>query len=467
MLIVKEYADLGALLYDDIPLSTSDNNPYHLPICVFFIRNVKFVNDHVYIFFNKNVTAIEITLIVKHYLGIEDSNDFVIDPPIEVGDHTVHKVEQKEGRRYNLWEFLGDTFVKLSGCGTFNKNYCLETGVFKPNTALFDVATRKHEMTSMKKAVEIKTRNRDQIYDAVNSGFSERISKMRNTVQQDLFKIYIEGLKFEGRLMWENYYIDKQKTKKGGLVYGEDRRLELTYSSMEYLDEHTPKDIVMHIENGLATLNVAIPADISDETMTKAKAASTKAAADAKAAAEAKVAAEAKAAVDAKAAAEEKAAAEARAAAEKTFDTTFSDTKEELKEAIRKISQFTAWMSNWTKKKHYNCHNGYEIETKRKAIDTAFFDEYKTEEQNEIINSLKLCRQTYQSQKKIETNKKIFIDYTYNMVADHWIREPLETYLSFSDSDLKHFNIRVYSNNEELSALWFNVIEDCRDYSSS
>jgi len=270
----------GALLYDYIPLSTSRNLGYNLPICVFFLRKVNILNnDHVYIFFNKNVTAEEITLIVKHYLGIGDRENFLTTPPITVSNASVHEVEEEIYD--NLWEFLGDTFVKLSGCETFNNNYCLETGVFDPKRALFDVVTIKHEMTSMSKAVEIKTRNRSNIQEFLLHGFSQRIPEMRTTVQPDLFKIYIERLK--SQLDWDPHVINRQKEQKernkqfgknGGFVFGEDRELKLTYSKMMYLDQYTPKKIVMNIQYQLQELShVVIPDDISDETKTDAKAA--------------------------------------------------------------------------------------------------------------------------------------------------------------------------------------------------
>jgi len=254
----------GALLYDKIPLSTSRNVPYHLPICVFFISDQFMFKDHVYIFFNKNVTADEITLIVKHYLGIE-SDDFSIQPPITVSNASVHDVKEQY-----LWGFLGNTFVKLSGCETFNNNYCLETGVFQPNIALFDVVTTKHKMTSMGKAVEIKTRSRGEIEKLFrgDGGFTKKIPQMSTTIQPDLFKIYIEGLKSMNRLHWDDYDINRQKTQKKQngekyRVYGEDRQLEVTYSGMKYLDKHTPKTIVMLIQRGLQILSwFSIPDDI-------------------------------------------------------------------------------------------------------------------------------------------------------------------------------------------------------------
>ena len=63
----------GVLLYDEIPLSTPTEKAkvYRFPICVFFLKSDTL---DVYIFFNKNVTGDEITLTVKHFLGIDDAN---------------------------------------------------------------------------------------------------------------------------------------------------------------------------------------------------------------------------------------------------------------------------------------------------------------------------------------------------------------------------------------------------------
>jgi hypothetical protein len=261
----------GALLYDDIPLLTRYNSPYHLPICVFFIRNMNFVNDHVYIFFNKNVTPDEIRLVVKHYLGIE-SDDFLIEPSIEqITNASDHIVSSGDGLNY-LWEFLGDKFVKLGGCML---NYCLESGVFQPNTPLFNVVTTKHKMTIGGKAVEIKTRSRKEItplFDRYGK-FSKKIPQMRDTIQAKLFKTYIQQLKKDGIIQWDETDLNKQRDNKkrygdkylenGAVVYGDDRKLDVTWSDMVYLDKFTPKQIVMNILHGLKEgMWFSIPKDI-------------------------------------------------------------------------------------------------------------------------------------------------------------------------------------------------------------
>lgn len=241
----KEIFGFGALLYDYIPVPTPFIDHYNLPICVFFIRNMTLVNDHVYIFFNKNVTADEITLIVKHYLGIE-SDDFSINPPITVSGHTKHVWE---GNLDNLWEFLGDTFVKLSKCEIMSNKYCLETGVFEPNTPLFKVKTKPHKMTSNGKEVEIKTRSRDEIKKLFESDgdFRKKIPQMSTTIQPDLYKSYIDGVISENKHL-ENV---SDKTKQDLKKKAEKRSLKVTYSSITYSDTLTPKDIVINFQNGL------------------------------------------------------------------------------------------------------------------------------------------------------------------------------------------------------------------------
>ena len=143
--------------------------------------------------------------------------------------------------------------------------------------------------------------------------------------------------------------------------------------------------------------------------------------------------------------------------AENKFDTTFtSTTKEQLKEAIGKISQFTAWMSDWKKKNNiYDDDEWDEVVKRRNKINAAFLVKYTTENQRkEITDSLKLCRQTYQTSQN-PNEKKIFIDYfTYTMVADYQLRYRLQKYLELSESV-----IEKYSENKELSALWSKVIE--------
>ena len=143
--------------------------------------------------------------------------------------------------------------------------------------------------------------------------------------------------------------------------------------------------------------------------------------------------------------------------AEDKFNTTTftSASNEQLKEAIGKISQFTAWMSDWKKKNNiYDDDEWDEVVKRRNYINAKFLAQYKTDEQSEIIKSLKLCRQTYQ---KIQNpnEKTIFSDYfTYNMVADYQVRYRLQKYLKLSDSD-----IEKYSEIKELNSLWSIVIE--------
>jgi len=256
----KGIQGFSALLYDNIPLSTSSNKEYNIPICVFFIKKRYIVDDDVYIFFNKNVTADEIRLIVQHYLGV---NDIIISPDIQIKSSD-HSSEEKLDK---LWGFLGDTFVKLSGCGT-RRNYCLETGVFSNETPLFEITLQKHTMKySDEKPVEIKTRKKDDIVMLFKGGgdFTKKIPNMTTTVQPTLFQKYIKTLKNKQMLVWESYDINKQKIQQSNykgipdyrpIVYGEDRQLKLTYSDTYYSDKFTPKFIVINIQNGLEQLSM-------------------------------------------------------------------------------------------------------------------------------------------------------------------------------------------------------------------
>lgn len=233
---------LGFVLYDDIPLNTSENNPYIIPICMFFIRKMIFSKDDVYIFFNKYVTGPEITLIVKHYLGIDEGSDFSIDPPITIPDITSDSAPTiNENKRYeNLWGFLGNTFVKLSG-GTR-----LETGVFEQDKPLFDIRTNQHTMTSNSKPVEIRPRKRDEITSFLRGDFIK--NKIRESVQPGLFKDYIHKLKELKLIRW-NDHIAKEHN------YGEERRLDTFMFSRAYKDDMTPKYFINNIEYGLFYTN--------------------------------------------------------------------------------------------------------------------------------------------------------------------------------------------------------------------
>lgn len=212
---------------------------------MFFTRQRDFSKDDVYIFFNKYVTGSEITLIVKHYLGIDEGSDFSIDPPITIPDITsdsAHTINENE-RYKNLWGFLGNTFVKLSG-GTR-----LETGVFEQDKPLFDIRTNQHTMTSNSKPVEIRPRKRDEITSFLRGDFiKNKIPKIRESVQPGLFKDYIHKLKELGLIRWDDHIAKKEN-------YDEERRLDTFMFSRAYKDDMTPKYFINNIEYGIFYTN--------------------------------------------------------------------------------------------------------------------------------------------------------------------------------------------------------------------
>lgn len=120
------------VLYDEI-------QTINVPMCVIFIVPKKFVVDDIYLFFNRNMTAEDITLTVKLLLGI--SVDFKLTPAITPPSSTVI------GNTNSLRKFIGNTFVKLTSCGGLHpRTFCLKTGTLSDNLELDKVTTTTHKI---------------------------------------------------------------------------------------------------------------------------------------------------------------------------------------------------------------------------------------------------------------------------------------------------------------------------------
>jgi hypothetical protein len=150
-----------------------------------------------------------------------------------------------------------------------------------------------------------------------------------------------------------------------------------------------------------------------------------------------------------------------RKEAENKFDTTFTSTKEQYKETIHKISEFASWLIEW-KNQHKDVDDSDELKKVRKGrtiMNDAFESKYTEEQRKEITDSLKLFRQTYQSQ-TIE-NKKIFKEYFNTKVASYVLQNRFNEYLKLSDDYIKRLSSEEvkFSENEELDALWREVVE--------
>jgi len=150
-----------------------------------------------------------------------------------------------------------------------------------------------------------------------------------------------------------------------------------------------------------------------------------------------------------------------RIEAENKFDTTFISTKEQYKETIHKISEFASWLIVWKTQNRDvdDSVNLEEVYEGRKKMNDAFESNYTEEQRKEITDSLKLFRQTYQSQ--TSENKKIFLNYFNTKVDSSVLRYRFYVYLQLSDDIIKIYSEEEEktSENEELDALWRQVVK--------
>jgi hypothetical protein len=230
------------VLYDNIRLTSKKRSleSYKLPICIIFIEYRPIVKDNMYIFFNRNATVDEITLIVKYFLGIGENESFSINPPISTSADSQLTHSNNEDQD-NLWEYLGNTFVKLTSCG-MSSIYCLETGVFLKDKGLFDVDTTKHTMTrNNTDPVKISTVSRDKQNSFVNE-FLIKVPQMTSTVLPNLYKTYIAKLRELKQLEWEEKYVQE---------FTNTRRIGFTFSNIVY-KYTSPRMIIAQIQNALS-----------------------------------------------------------------------------------------------------------------------------------------------------------------------------------------------------------------------
>lgn len=195
---IKKSRGNAYVLYDKIPSGIIDekqertnnsrlnSNPYiNVPICVIFIVSNTPLDD-IYLVFNKNITAEDITLIAKLLLGIDAATEFNLTPLITIPNTTT-----QAGNTNTLGRLLGNTFVKICGCGlgrggTFT--YCIESGTFDSETELDKVTTTRHKITTSDE--KYKSLNGTKIKASLtDGGFKNRVLTTK-AVLAELYKKY-------------------------------------------------------------------------------------------------------------------------------------------------------------------------------------------------------------------------------------------------------------------------------------
>jgi hypothetical protein len=232
------------ILYDDIGITR--NEQYKVPICIFFMKYNSVTKDDIYIFFNKNVTDVEITDTVKAFLSSSsgiDENSINIDKPITKSPGVLEH-NHNDG---NLWSFISDTFVKIKG-PLGNGTYGLESGTIT-NGGLLEIQTTKHTMTP-----DIPAINREKVQEIING--EKFVNKIKVKVQPELYKEYVRIINNHYRTSEAS--VDQKDYKKKM----ENRSLDKARCNVMYAEKHNALQIMYQIEVGANNSSVAFNYDV-------------------------------------------------------------------------------------------------------------------------------------------------------------------------------------------------------------
>lgn len=145
------------VLYYHIPIKTKKAIFYtNVPICVIFRDQKSGKVDDIYLFFNSDMNAENITLIVKLILGIKTTEQFELKPAIEDQSSTAGTTVEStdtSSTETKLTKFIGNKFVKLTRCGeTIGRmTFCIHSGTFDDTIPLTQASTTKHEINTTNK----------------------------------------------------------------------------------------------------------------------------------------------------------------------------------------------------------------------------------------------------------------------------------------------------------------------------
>jgi hypothetical protein len=179
------------VLYDNIPqqyIGGFISNDYiRVPICIILIAPNMIGKDDIYLFFNKKITGADVKIFVKLLLGISDTDEFTLKPDIDLTSNSAVVSEATKTTEDNeLWSALGNTLVKLTGCG-FN-SYCIETYSFS-ETGINKSTRVQHEITTNNQSYKLMNGEKIKTYlDRAN--FFTRSVVNSNAVLPDLHKKY-------------------------------------------------------------------------------------------------------------------------------------------------------------------------------------------------------------------------------------------------------------------------------------
>ena len=147
----------ACVLYYHIPIDTKKVFFYaNVPICVIFRDQKPRKVDDIYLFFNSDMNAENITLIVKLILGIKTTEKFELKPAIEDQSSTAGTTVEStdtSSTETKLTKFIGKKFVKLTSCGGVlsRMRFCIHSGTFDDTTPLTQASTTKHEIDTTNK----------------------------------------------------------------------------------------------------------------------------------------------------------------------------------------------------------------------------------------------------------------------------------------------------------------------------
>ena len=230
----KEEPGFAIILYDDIGLSK--NNEYKVPIYIFFMKYNSVTKDDIYIFFNKNVTDVEITDTVKAFFSLSSGID---ENSINIGNPIKKSSELLVHEGGNLWTFISDTFVKIQCPFGNNGNYRLESGTIN-NGGLLQIQTTDHNMTTDIPA--IKREDVKKIIEGENF-----VKKIKDKVQPELYKTYVPLI--NKNYNKEDISVNERKEYNKKM---KNRKLDKVSFGMVYGEKYNAKEIMTQIENAAA-----------------------------------------------------------------------------------------------------------------------------------------------------------------------------------------------------------------------
>jgi hypothetical protein len=208
------------VLHDRIPLRSGgggNGNRLRIPICI-IVRKPNTPKDHIYIFFNRNMTNEEATLIVKLLLGIT-ADEFTLDPPLGIEETKTEEYAQI--RKEDFPDDINPIFVKLEGGLS---SYTIKTGTRKEiptknKIVLDELLTTTHKI---KGQVKIVAGNGNAIANNFKKSQESQESQesIEKNVLPNLYKSYWISVEKNN-----TYGLEKRQEPKGRDMYYSEYKL--------------------------------------------------------------------------------------------------------------------------------------------------------------------------------------------------------------------------------------------------